>query len=136
MERDQILTALSALAHAARLDLIRLLMPLGNQGLAAGEIGRVLGLTASRLSFHLAALEQAGLLRSRKVARNVIYSVDAAEMGQTISFLLNDCCRGNAEVRACCRGVTEPAAVHLGERQPGVPQPGDTESGAIPPPAS
>ena len=111
MERDKVLTALSALAHEARLDLIRLLMPLGNQGLAAGESGRALGLTASRLSFHLAALEQAGLLRSRKVARNVIYSVDAAGMGRTIGFLLNDCCHGNAEVQDCCRRSAEVEAI-------------------------
>ena len=109
MARDKVLTALSALAHEARLDLIRLLMPLGNQGLAAGEIGRALGLPASRLSFHLAALEQAGLLRSRKVARNVIYSVDASGMGRTIAFLLNDCCQGNAEVRECCSQTAQAA---------------------------
>ena len=109
MERGKALTALAALAHEARLDLIRLLMPLGTAGLAAGDIGRALGLSASRLSFHLAALEQAGLIHSRRVARNVIYSVDAGGMGRTIGFLLNDCCMGDAEVRACCRR-TDPAA--------------------------
>ncbi len=111
MEKSQALAALSALANDARLDLMRLLMPLGDQGLAAGEISRALGLSASRLSFHLAALEQAGLIRSRKLARNVFYSVDAAGMGATISFLLNDCCMEHPEVMACCRhgqSVTAP----------------------------
>lgn len=103
MERSKALAALSALAHAARLDLVRLLMPRGDEGLAAGEIGRELGLSASRLSFHLSALEQAGLIRSRKVARNVFYSVDAGGMGATIAFLLNDCCMEHPEVVACCR---------------------------------
>lgn len=103
MEKSQALAALSALANAARLDLMRLLMPLGDQGLAAGEISRTLGLSSSRLSFHLAALEQAGLIRSRKLARNVFYSVDAGGMGATISFLLNDCCMEHPEVMACCR---------------------------------
>ena len=103
MEKSQALAALSALANDARLDLVRLLMPLGAQGLAAGEIARALGLSASRLSFHLAALEQAGLVRSRRVARHVFYSVDAAGMGATIAFLLNDCCMDHPEVVACCR---------------------------------
>ena len=103
MQRSKVLLALAALAHEARLDLVRLLMPMGEAGLAAGEIGRALGLPAPRLSFHLAALEQAGLIRSRRAARNVIYSIDATRMGQTIGFLLNDCCRDNAEVQACCR---------------------------------
>ena len=111
MEKSQALAALSALANEARLDLMRLLMPLGDQGLAAGEISRALGQSASRLSFHLAALEQAGLIRSRKLARNVFYSVDAAGMGATIRFLLNDCCMEHPEVMACCRrdqSVTTP----------------------------
>ena len=67
MNRADALTALQALANDARLDLVRLLMPAGSTGLAAGEIGRSLGLAASRLSFHLSALEQAGLIRARLI---------------------------------------------------------------------
>lgn len=102
MERSKVLAALSALAHETRLDLIRLLMPLGTAGMPAGQIAQALGLAAPRLSFHLAALEQAGLLHSRKVARNVIYNVDAAGIGKTISYLLNDCCSDHPEVLAAC----------------------------------
>ncbi|MDM7930405.1 metalloregulator ArsR/SmtB family transcription factor [Tabrizicola sp.] len=102
MEQSKVLTALSALAHETRLDLIRLLMPQGEAGMPAGQIAQALGLAAPRLSFHLSALEQAGLLRSRKVARNVIYSVDASGLGRTISYLLNDCCRDHPEVLAAC----------------------------------
>ena len=105
MEQSKALSALSALANPARLDLVRLLMPLGAEGMAAGEIGRALGLSASHLSFHLGTLEQAGLIRSRKQARNVFYSVDAGGMGATIAFLLNDCCMDHPEVVACCRHV-------------------------------
>jgi ArsR family transcriptional regulator, arsenate/arsenite/antimonite-responsive transcriptional repressor len=103
MERSKVLSALSALSNEARLDLIRLLVPEGKEGLAAGDIGRALGLSASRLSFHLSALEQAGLITSRRAARNVIYSIDARGLGSTISFLLNDCCMDHPEVLAMCR---------------------------------
>jgi ArsR family transcriptional regulator, arsenate/arsenite/antimonite-responsive transcriptional repressor len=102
VERRAALSALSALAHETRLDLIRLLMPLGEAGMPAGQIAQALGLAAPRLSFHLSALEQAGLIRSRRVARNVIYSVDAAGLGRTISYLLNDCCCKHPEVLAAC----------------------------------
>jgi DNA-binding transcriptional ArsR family regulator len=102
MDRSKALAALSALAHETRLDLIRLLMPQGDDGMSAGQIARVLGLAAPRLSFHLSALEQAGLLRSRKAARNVFYSVDASGIGRTISYLLNDCCCENPVVLAAC----------------------------------
>ena len=112
MERSKVLSALSALAHESRLDLVRLLVPRGKEGLPAGEIARALGLSASRLSFHLAALEQAGLIRSRKVSRNVIYSVDLAGIGGAISYLLADCCLDHPEVLACC-GASAHRALHL-----------------------
>ena len=102
VDRQKVLAALSALAHETRLDLIRLLTPLGDAGMPAGQLAQALGLAAPRLSFHLAALEQAGLIRSRRVARNVIYSVDAGGLGRTISYLLNDCCADHPEVLAAC----------------------------------
>lgn len=103
MDRSKALASLSALAHGDRLDLVRLLFAAGAGGMAAGEIARALGLSASRLSFHLAQLEQAGLIGSRRVARNVIYAVDARGLGATIRYLLNDCCGEDPEVIACCR---------------------------------
>ena len=102
MDRSKALAALAALANDSRLSLIRLLMPRGDQGLPAGEIAQALGLSAPRLSFHLSALEQAGLIRSRRVARNVIYSVNTTGLGRTISYLLNDCCCDHPEVLAAC----------------------------------
>jgi ArsR family transcriptional regulator len=103
MDRSKALAAFSALSHEARLDLIRLLVPAGTEGLAAGDIARQLGLSSSRLSFHLSAMEQAGLLTSRRVARNVFYAVDAAGLGHVIGWLLNDCCMEHPEVVACCQ---------------------------------
>ena len=111
MNRADALIALQALANDARLDLVRLLMPAGTAGLAAGDIGRALGLSASRLSFHLSALEQAQLIRARKEGRNVYYAVDPGGMGQTIAFLLNDCCMDHPEVVACCRHGRGPAEI-------------------------
>ena len=115
MNRSKALAALSALAHETRLDLIRLLTPQGADGMAAGQIAETLGLAAPRLSFHLSALEQAGLLRSRKVARNVFYSIDTHGIGSTISFVLNDCCCDHPEVRAACtHRRTEPQGEEAG----------------------
>jgi ArsR family transcriptional regulator, arsenate/arsenite/antimonite-responsive transcriptional repressor len=102
MDRSKALAALSALAHETRLDLIRLLMPTGETGMPAGQIAQALGLAGPRLSFHLAALEQAGLLRSRRVARNVIYSANGTTLGQTIAYLMADCCCAHPEVMAAC----------------------------------
>ena len=112
MDHQQALTALQALANAARLDMVRLLVPAGTGGLAAGDIGRQLGLSASRLSFHLSAMEQAGLIRSRRDGRHVFYSVDAIGLGATIAVLLHDCSMDYPEVVACCRHGRSPIDTH------------------------
>lgn len=102
MDQSKALTALQALANPQRLSLLRHLMAAGHGGHAAGMLAAHFGLSASRLSFHLAALEGAALIRSRRDGRQVIYSVDRAMMGHLIGHLLNDCCMGDAEVHACC----------------------------------
>ena len=103
MEQAQVLQALSALANATRLEVVRLLVPHGQSGLAAGEIARRLGISASGLSFHLSALEQAGLIASQKVSRQVIYRANHAALGEVIAYLLDDCCAAHPKVRDCCQ---------------------------------
>ena len=88
MDRSKALAALSALANETRLDLVRLLVVAGDDGLAAGDLARALDHSASRLSFHLAQLEQAGLITSRRVARNIYYAVDPAGLSGTIGNAL------------------------------------------------
>ena len=100
MEQSRVLAALAALANGTRLELVRALIGRGPAGMPAGEIAR--HLDVSRLSFHLAQLEQAGLISGRRESRNVIYTVDTARMGHVIGYLLNDCCRSDPEVCACC----------------------------------
>lgn len=113
MDRSKVLASLAALSNDARLDLMRLLVVSGDAGMAAGKIGAVLGQSASRLSFHLGVLQHAGLIRSRRVARNVIYSADFAGLGGTIAYLMRDCCMDHPEVHACCE------AAGLGSRDVG-----------------
>jgi DNA-binding transcriptional ArsR family regulator len=107
MDQSKALAALQALANAQRLALVRHLMPAGNDGLPAGQIAQALGLTASGLSFHLAAMEGAGLIRSRRDGRNVFYAVDRAVIGGVLGHVLNDCCMGDATVRNCCAAQRE-----------------------------
>lgn len=102
MEQGKALAALSALANDTRLELVRALIAGGSDGLAAGEIARQLGISASRLSFHLSTLEQAGLITSRRASRHVFYAADVAGIGQVIAYLLNDCCLSHPGISACC----------------------------------
>lgn len=102
MHHDQALAALAALANATRLELVRTLVGAGPEGLAASDIAGRLGISASRLSFHISALEQAGLVTARRAARHIFYAASARGLGGVISYLLNDCCAAHPEVSACC----------------------------------
>lgn len=102
--------ALSALAHASRLAVFRLLVRAGAQGLPAGVIARGIGVLPNTLSTHLAILGHAGLVQSRREGRSVIYCADYDGMRDLLGFLVADCCDGRPEIcarlvdaaQACC----------------------------------
>jgi DNA-binding transcriptional ArsR family regulator len=94
MEMTDAVEALAALAQTSRLQIYRLLVGAGPDGLAAGRIGEELGLPAATLSFHLAQLTRAGLARSRQEGRFVIYSADFQSMNDLVGYLTENCCGG------------------------------------------
>ena len=96
MESTQAVTALAALAHQSRLGIFRLLVEAGSQGMAAGAIGEKLKLPPATLSFHLANLAHAGLVRNRQEGRFIIYSTDFENMNALVAFLTENCCSGSA----------------------------------------
>ncbi len=98
METKDALDALAALAHRHRLDVFRMLIRTGPNGLPAGTIAGELELAPSSLSFHLAQLERAGLIRSRRQSRNVIYAADVEGTRRLLAFLTEDCCGSQPEL--------------------------------------
>jgi ArsR family transcriptional regulator, arsenate/arsenite/antimonite-responsive transcriptional repressor len=86
---------LAALSHEHRLGVFRLLVEAGPEGLPAGEIADELGLPPPTLSFHLAQLSNAGLLRARQSGRFIHYSADFEAMNTLVAFLTENCCGGN-----------------------------------------
>ena len=88
--------ALGALAQEHRLALFRLLVQAGEDGMAAGAIASALGIPNSSLSFHLAQLSRAGLIRQRREHRSLIYSADYAAMNLLVGYLMENCCAGAA----------------------------------------
>ena len=98
--------ALSALAHASRLAVFRLLVRAGAEGMPAGEIAREIGALPNTLSTHLNILGHAGLIRSRRDGRSVIYSADYDGMRSLLGFLIEDCCAGRPEICAPLPDVT------------------------------
>jgi len=102
MDTKAAVRALAALAQDSRLDVFRLLVQAGPEGLAAGEIAESLGIPASTLSFHVKALQQAGLIESRQASRFIYYSARYAAMNDLIAFLGENCCGG----RPCLPAAT------------------------------
>ena len=100
METTDAVMRLSALAQDARLEVFRLLVKAGPEGLAAGEIARALETAANTTSAQLLILSNAGLIRARRDGRSIIYSVDFAAMSDLLIFLTEDCCGGRAEICA------------------------------------
>jgi len=107
MKKEKTLAALAALAQESRLDVFRLLVQSGPDGLAAGEIGARLGVLSPTLSFHLNHLKYAGLVTCRRDSRSIIYSADYKAMNDLISYLMENCCRGQAE--QCAPALCKPA---------------------------
>lgn len=96
MKIESAVEALAALAQGSRLEVFRLLVQVGPEGLAAGALGERLGITPATLSFHLKVLFHAKLVKSRTEGRFVIYSANFAEMDNLISYLTEHCCAGDA----------------------------------------
>lgn len=90
--------ALMALAHETRLAVFRLLVRAGPDGVPAGTISATLAVTPSTLSHHLAMLERAGLLKSRRHRRQIFYACAYDGMRGLLEFLTTDCCEGNPEI--------------------------------------
>ena len=104
MEKQLAVAALAALAQETRLDVFRLLVQAGPEGLAAGEIADELGVPAATLSFHLKELKSAGLLGCERDGRSRIYRPDFLVMNELLGFLTENCCRGVRRPRS--RGAT------------------------------
>lgn len=96
MDSPSAIAALGALAQEHRLTLFRLLVQAGPDGLPAGKIAEALGVPNSSLSFHLAQLHRAGLVKQERQHRSVIYRADYAAMNGLVAYLMENCCAGAA----------------------------------------
>ncbi len=91
--------ALAALGHEVRLDLFRLLVRAGDDGLIVGELSAHMGLAPSTLAHHLRTLVDAGLVVQERRGREVHNRVDYGAIDRTIAFLTDQCCMGVSRVR-------------------------------------
>src|SRR6202008_2853356 len=96
METSDAVAALAALAQDNRLDIFRLLVQAGPDGLAAGRVAEALGLAPNTLTFHFDRLRTAGLVTVRRDGRSMIYAAQFDRMNALLAFLTQNCCGGVA----------------------------------------
>lgn len=100
MKTKEVVPALSALAQENRLDVFRLLVQAGPDGLPAGRVAETLDIPAPTLSFHLAQLKHAGLVQVRRDGRSLIYAANYRRMNDLIAYLTENCCGVDAGQQA------------------------------------
>ena len=96
MKNTGAITALAALAQENRLDVFRLLVQAGPEGMPAGEVADALELAPNNLTFHFDRLREAGLVTVRREGRSMIYAARFEVMDDLIGFLTDNCCQGAA----------------------------------------
>jgi DNA-binding transcriptional ArsR family regulator len=107
MRREEVIAALGALAQESRLEIFRMLVQKGPDGVPAGEIARRLDLPAPTLSFHLGQMRHAGLVGARRHSRSISYAANYATMNSLLKYLTDNCCQGQRELcgpAAACAG--------------------------------
>jgi ArsR family transcriptional regulator len=110
MDTNTAIAALAALAQSTRLDTFRLLVKNEPEGVPAGDLARALSVPHNTMSSHLATLSRAGLIRSERQSRSIIYRADVDVLRNLTLFLVKDCCGGSpelcgpliAELTPCC----------------------------------
>ncbi len=100
MKKHDVVAALAALAQDNRLDVFRLLVEAGPEGLAAGRVADALKLAPNTLTFHFDRLRDAGLVTVRRDGRLMIYAAQFDTMNALLAYLTENCCQGTQEACA------------------------------------
>ncbi|WP_298256909.1 helix-turn-helix domain-containing protein [uncultured Litoreibacter sp.] len=107
MDKNDALDAFAALSQSTRLDVFRLLIKAGAEGMSAGDIGQALDVRQNTMSNNLSILTRAGLIKGARSGRSITYHADMDGMRGLLAFLMEDCCGGRAEL---CQPVIEEIA--------------------------
>jgi ArsR family transcriptional regulator len=100
MDKLEAVAALAALAQENRLDVFRLLVRAGHEGMAAGVVAETLDLAPNTLTFHFDRLRAAGLITVRRHGRSMIYAARFDVMNNLLAYLTENCCAGAPPKRA------------------------------------
>ena len=108
MKNADVVAALAALAQDNRLDVFRLLVEAGPDGMPAGQVATKLKLAPNALTFHFDKLRDAELVTVRREGRSMIYAARYEVMNALVGFLTDNCCQG---AQNCSPAVCVPSPV-------------------------
>ncbi len=106
MKNTDAVASLAALAQDSRLEVFRLLVQAGPDGLPAGEVATKLKLAPNTLTFHFDRLRDAGLVTVRRDGRSMIYAARFETMNELLGYLTENCCEGAG---SCAPAICVPA---------------------------
>lgn len=98
MDKTCALDAFAALSQPTRLDVFRLLIRAGGEGMSAGDISETLGVRQNTMSANLSILARSGLIRNERRGRSIRYFADMEGLRGLLAYLLEDCCGGSPEL--------------------------------------
>jgi DNA-binding transcriptional ArsR family regulator len=115
MESDDAVRSLAALAQATRLEVFRLLVQAGPDGLTVGGINEALAVAPATLSFHLKELAHAGLIENRQEGRFIYCSANFEHMNELLGFLTENCCQASGA--SCATPLCKPEQPAVRQRR-------------------
>jgi DNA-binding transcriptional ArsR family regulator len=89
-----IVKALCALAQINRLNVFRLLVVAGQDGMYPSDMAVALGVPSNSLSFHLKELLHCELVSQEREGRNLRYRANMSQMQNLLVYLTDECCQG------------------------------------------
>ena len=96
MNNTDAIAAFLALGQETRLNVFRLIVQRGKDGLTPSALMEQLAVPQATLSFHLKELLRAQLLLVERQGRQLIYRPNAVLVENLSSFLLENCCGGQS----------------------------------------
>ena len=96
MKLDQAANILAKIGNPTRLQIVRLLVRAGDDGLAVGAIQKALGIPASTLTHHITHLKSAGVIRQRRHQATLICTMEYDVLRELVGYLTRECCADQA----------------------------------------
>ncbi len=106
MNKEIATKVFESLASGIRLEVYRLVVKTGLEGMVAGQIASELAIAPNNLSFHLKAMTHAGLLSVEQEGRFQRYRANIPLMLELIAYLTEECCSGHPEQCASLRSAS------------------------------